>query len=98
MANTTARTPTTRCGMITLSFEDAKARYVHRFTMQHVPAWSQYARSDGKYYAPQYRTDREWYENTYFKGEHEVADDSHCYSTNPSWPLGGALASPFIQE
>ena len=38
------------------------------------------------YYAPQYRTDREWYDNTVFPPESGFKDS--CESRNPSWPLG----------
>jgi acetoacetate decarboxylase len=83
-----------------ISFEQAKARYVHRFTMEHVPAW---ARSfctfkDGrKYYAPQFRTDREWYDATLFYGESELATKKSCYTSGQTWPLGQWLAAPYTR-
>jgi hypothetical protein len=82
-----------------ISFEQAKARYLHRFTMEHVPAWaSSYCTFAGarKYYAPQFRTDREWYDATKFKGEkgwHGISDD--CYTTGQTWPLGEWLDAPY---
>lgn len=78
----------------------ATARYVHRYTMEHVPSWANRphfhtARGVELYYAPQYRTDKEWYDNTYFFGEDELADKDYCYSTNQSWPLGQWLEKPY---
>lgn len=70
-----------------ISFEQAKARYVNRYTMEHAPSWA-HKLCDGKRYAPHYRTDREWYDNTKFYGESELAGKGYCYSTNQSWPLG----------
>jgi hypothetical protein len=79
-----------------ITFEQAKAQYVYRYTMEHVPAWALRTSETGKYYAPQYSTDAEWYDNTRFPGEHEVgAHDGHCMSTNQSWPLGHWLDAPF---
>jgi hypothetical protein len=80
-----------------MTFERAKTLYVHRFTMEHVPTWSRNS-IDGKYYAPQFRTDREWYENTYFPGETGhlgVPGTPDCYTRNQSWPLGHWLDKPF---
>jgi hypothetical protein len=42
------------------SFEQAKAQYVHRFTMEHGAA------PNGQYYAPQFASDQEWYDHTQF--------------------------------
>lgn len=85
------------------SFEDAKRAYVHRYTMEHVPEWSRKAvttqdekgKINTRYYAPQYRTDKEWYEKTYFHGEHDLASKGYCYSHSPSWPLGEWLNEPY---
>jgi hypothetical protein len=83
-----------------ISFLDATAQYVHRFTCEHVPAWAKIPMEgtvEGKtvYCAPQYASDQEWYEKTFFKGESEMATSKHCYSTNPSWPCGQKLDTPF---
>ena len=83
------------------SFAEAKSMYVHRFTKEHVPAWASKTPADSggtstQHYAPQYTTDREWYDNTKFPGEghiHHRAD--HCESSNPSWPLGQWLDKPY---
>lgn len=76
-----------------MSFAEATARYVHRFTMEHVPAWASVQRADGTYYAPHFRTDREWYENTKFPGEPGYIDtgDGSCYTSGQTWPLGKAI-------
>lgn len=80
------------------TFEQAKARYPHRFTMEHVPQWARTVRPDGTYYAPQYRSCREWYENTIFPGEAaHILGQRHggaCDSRGASWPLGQSLSAP----
>ena len=83
-----------------ISLADACARYPHRFTMEHVPAWAYASMQDGRFYAPQYRSDREWYENTQFPGE--IRDglslpkrSPHCHSTGQTWPLGKWLDRPY---
>ncbi len=49
-----------------------------------------------KFYAPQYRSDREWYDNTVFPGEPgHPFDPHHCYSSGQTWPLGQRLDQPF---
>lgn len=74
----------------------AKSLYVHRFTMEHVPRWASEPLPNGKHYAPQYRSDAEWYENTAFPGEpdHHGSRD-HCNSRNQTWPLGKYLPAPY---
>src|SRR5215467_8274189 len=79
-----------------LTFEQATPRYIHRFTCDHVPAWALLRRVDGTFYAPQYASDRQWYDHTKFNGEagyFGVAND--CYSTGQTWPLGVALSAPY---
>lgn len=79
-----------------LSFADAKARYVHRYTMEYLPSWARKPSPNGKYYAPQYASDREWYENTIFPGEkHIPAKADHCESNKQTWPLGQWLNAPY---
>jgi hypothetical protein len=80
-----------------ITFERAKAQYVHRFTMDHVPSWSQKAHNNA-YYAPQYASDREWYDNTLFQGESEMASKNSCYSSGQTWPLGHWLDKPFRKQ
>jgi hypothetical protein len=77
-----------------LSFAEACAQYVHRFTMEHVPQWAKQVREDGSYYAPQYTSDREWYDNTAFPPQSPFPDS--CETSNQSWPLGKALAAPYV--
>jgi hypothetical protein len=77
-----------------ISLATAKDQYVHRYTMEHIPAWARKP-VNGKYYAPGYRTDQEWYEKTVFPGEqgHPRKED-HCMSGEPSWPMGQWLDKP----
>lgn len=83
--------------MAKMNFEEAKRMYVHRFTMEHVPAWARKVRVDGTYYAPQYRSDREWFERTLFGKEAREygAPRGSCMSLNQTWPLGKALPEPY---
>lgn len=79
-----------------ITFEQAKARYVHRYTMEHKPEWSNNLTANGKYYAPQYASDQEWYEHTLFPGEgHIEKRERSCQSSRQSWPLGYWLDEPF---
>lgn len=75
-------------------FEQAKAQYVHRYTMEHKPVWANKPKSDGRYYAPQYLTDKEWYDNNYLH-LNPLHDKGHCRTQNTTWPLGKTLASSF---
>jgi hypothetical protein len=71
--------------------------------MEHVPAWSQVSPKgiNGDpdrpgYYAPQYRSDKEWYDNTLFSGETgHPGPRGFCFTSNPSWPLGHWLDKPY---
>ena len=84
-----------------VSFTKACQQYVHRYTMEHVPQWARKPhyhtdRKEWLYYAPQYRTDREWYDNTLFPGEEGwLGTGSDCYTSNQSWPLGQWLTTPY---
>lgn len=73
-----------------LGLKDALRQFCHRYTMEHVPAWSQQRAPGGRFYAPQYRTDREWYDNTEFP-----VGKPYCVSTNHTWPLGQWLDAPY---
>lgn len=80
------------------SFEQACARYPHRYTMEHVPAWARQSAPNGKFYAPQFRSDREWYEATKFHGESDFATRKHCYTSGQTWPLGQWLDKPYRRD
>lgn len=85
------------------TFVQACATYVHRYTLDHVPAHVRkpYAHSElgVVYYAPQYASDWEWYERTRFPGEPGLHGNSrHCESGEGSWPLGkGFLVAPYVK-
>lgn len=88
-----------------ISFEAACAGYKNRFTCEHVPAWSsQSFRDQGGndqgdlsdlFCAPQYKTDKEWYDNTDFPGENGNTQHNVCHNRNQSWPLGKTLTAPY---
>lgn len=84
----------------TLSFEEAIAIGDSRFTLTHIPPW--YATSarrhgvEDKYFAPQFSSDREWYENTKFRGEEgHYGGERNYHSINFSFPLGVWLDKPY---
>jgi hypothetical protein len=69
-------------------------QFVNRHTMEHVPAWAKETWRDGKPYPPQYRTDAEWLERTFFnvRKDGTLSDNSiSCYSTDPTYPLNPEL-------
>lgn len=77
-----------------ISFAQAKRMYPHRYTLEHVPAWaSKPCEGNGKFYAPQYKSDLEWYERTEFPSPSSKED--HCVSAHQSWPCGLWLDKPF---
>jgi hypothetical protein len=79
-----------------MTLTEARKRYKSRFTMEHVPKWAKEKREDGGYYAPQYATDREWYDNTMFPGEGGISTMSILFdSRNKTWPLGVKLGEPY---
>jgi len=41
--------------------------YVHRFTREHVPAWSRQPMPNGQAYQPQYESDAQWLACTQFR-------------------------------
>lgn len=72
-----------------LSAEDQKhvlARFVHRFTREHIPTWTQ--RPDCAKCAVQFASDTEWLANTVFavtKSGRVHRGDYDCQSS-PTWP------------
>lgn len=66
-----------------MDFETAKRVFSRRYTCEHIPSWVFTEAKAGRYCAPQYRTDQEWFENTTFP-----LFGDYCESSNPSWPLG----------
>jgi hypothetical protein len=82
-----------------ITLQQARASYPYRYTMEHVPAWARKPCGNGKYYAPQYRTDAEWYDNTVFPGEGGLEpDEAACFSSGETWPLGQWLDAPYEKQ
>lgn len=84
---------------------EALAAYVHRYTAEHVPSWSRTPAPNGRHYAPQYLSDREWLDKTRFPITHsglgirlKSGNTIHCESNDPSWPYGQWLDRPFNRE
>lgn len=65
---------------------------VLRFTMEHIPEWYKnrpMQSGKGRYFAPHFRSDREWYDNTVFHGElKHYGGPTNYQSINQTWPLG----------
>ena len=81
------------------SFEQACREYPNRYTMEHVPAWARSPNRNGGYYAPQFTSDREWYEHTRFRGEEGwIGTGTQCYTSGETWPLGTWLQQPYQGE
>lgn len=85
-----------------ITFVQAKARFVNRFTCEHVPQWAKSMRfrpeglDHDVYYAPQYASDLEWYNNTTFPGEEgHIGGGLYCLSSAPTWPKGKYLEAPY---
>ena len=83
---------------------EACRMYPHRYTMEHIPEWAKkpcintITGEVSFYYAPQFRTDKEWYENTLFPGEMgEEGHELYCYTLTATWPLGHTLPEPYVK-
>lgn len=87
-----------------MKIEEARRKYVHRYTMEHVPQWARQRPCDPggtetRYYAPQFRTDREWFENTVFPPNHPAGPRvTDCYTNGQTWPLGQWLDKPYTRN
>ena len=74
-----------------ITLEQARSQYVHRYTTEHIPKWAH-----GTLYAPQYSTDKEWYDLAIFPGEPGLHGNcQYCQSGPESWPLGERLEKPY---
>ncbi len=71
------------------SLDQARQEYPNRYTQEHAPLWAARQAPNGKYYAPHFRSDLEWYQHTKFPGEDGwIGISTDCYTTNQTWPLG----------
>lgn len=83
-----------------MSFEEACRRYVHRYTVDHFPQWAKKpVVPEGmgriRFYAPQWRSDREWYEYHLFP-PHNPFSKTSCHATRvPTFPMGLWLSDPW---
>ena len=66
------------------------ARFVHRFTREHVPAWAREPRPDGQPYKVQFASDAEWLAHTSFAVTRDGSLDKRVAScmSAPTWPEG----------
>jgi len=79
-----------------MTFTQAKNQYVHRYTMDHIPAWVLKPAPNGKFYAPQFASDKEWYDNTVFT-PNPLCFGTDCYTNGQTWPLGQWLDYPYVK-
>lgn len=81
-----------------ISYEEARRRYTKRFTMEHMPAWAKKRLPNGKYPAPKYANDLEWYTRTEFIGEGTLNVSRYIRENQPSYPIGRYLPKPYKPE
>lgn len=69
--------------------EEAKRRFLGRYTGEHMPNWAKRPMSNGKAYPVQFADDADWLANTEFfvvKDRSRLAyKPGHCVS-HPTWP------------
>ncbi len=81
-----------------ISFEQACSLYTLRFTLEHVPPWGRRpSAATGLFYAPNYVSDREWYDNTLFPGDTYPNGErvKFAQSRHHTFPLGRWLTAPY---
>lgn len=72
---------------------EARARFVHRYTGEHMPAWVRQQRARGIYYPVHFRDDAEWLARTEFfvNVDGSLSErPSYCYS-RPTFPNGRTI-------
>ena len=71
----------------------AQRLFPERYTMEHKPSWADTQRPDGRYPAPQHRSDASWFMHTGFSW----ASNGRWYITMymHEYPLGESLAEPY---
>lgn len=79
------------CDLTKSEQQHVLSAFVHRFTKDHIPTWSRQKRPDGNDYKPQFASDQDWLNNTFFqvtpKKGNLCKSTKSCYS-NPTWPDG----------
>ncbi len=67
--------------------KEALAKFVHRYTAEHVPAWARKPREDGSMYPVQFSSDVEWLQFTEFPVDRNgnLTKFGECWS-HPRWP------------
>lgn len=69
---------------------ECKARFVHRFTRDHRPAWASQPMPNGKPYPVQFASDDDWLAHTFFEvtKQGELDERSRYCQSSPTWPEG----------
>lgn len=67
---------------------EALARFVHRFTGDHRPAWVRDRRPDGSPYPLHFKDDADWLANTRFhvRLNGKLCEASETCESSPTWP------------
>ena len=70
--------------------EEAKRRFVHRFTGDHKPEWAKKPMDNGKPYPLQFENDLVWLENTLFavRKDGKLSEGVKFCQSTPTWPNG----------
>lgn len=79
-----------------MTFEQACSQFTNRITMDHVPTWARTPAPNGKFYAPQFASDREWFDNTTFPPKNGLR--KYCTTSGQTWPLGQWLDRPYARS
>jgi len=71
----------------------ALARFVHRFTGDHIPRWASGIWKDGKTYPVQFSSDADWLAHTRFvvTADEKLDGPTNFCESTPTWPLNPEL-------
>jgi hypothetical protein len=78
--------------LTSINQKKALSAYVHRYTTDNIPQWSQYKWKNGQNYPLQFKNDQEWLANTYFQvttegnlkqGRHISCESHPTFPNNP---------------
>lgn len=78
--------------------EDARRAFVHRYTAEHTPEWAKNApKGKGEaQYSVQFKSDRDWLENTLFEVNRDgrLRRSATMCLSSPTWPNNPELRNP----
>lgn len=80
-----------------LSIDEARRRFVKRFTLNHIPHWAKHKLPNGKYPGPRYESDQHWYATSEFIGFGATGVRKYIREGKPTYPVGRFLDAPFTK-